>query len=352
MSLDTPGFRSNYWAMHSDADDASRWAAALEAARRISSAGQRDDILATASGVLGELLAASAAVVDGEASPAGALRVQVPGRPLALQVERTAARPFDDRDRQLAHFVATVAGAACDHAAESDDSALAGIAHSAQLASLGALAARAAHQVNNPAGVILGYAQLLLSRFADDEHARQALGAIERQARRCAEMGRALSDFAQASCPDYSPCTAAQVLAGLHARLHAPARRRDIALTISAAASTLPTLRAYAPDLEIALGNLGCNALEAGSPGGSVSIAARAEPQDGRDGVLFEVRDNGAGMSAAVRARVFEPLFTTRTGRLGLGATTAAQLVLLYGGRIAIDSTEGAGSTATIWIPS
>jgi signal transduction histidine kinase len=56
-------------------------------------------------------------------------------------------------------------------------------------------------------------------------------------------------------------------------------------------------------------------------------------------------------MSEEVRARVFEPLFTTSSQRGGIGLTVAQRLVGACGGTIAVESTPGAGTTVTLTFP-
>lgn len=63
------------------------------------------------------------------------------------------------------------------------------------------------------------------------------------------------------------------------------------------------------------------------------------------------VRDSGAGMSAAVLARVFEPFYTTRPSGTGLGLATAQEIVRAAGGDILIETGVGAGTDAQIWLP-
>jgi len=70
--------------------------------------------------------------------------------------------------------------------------------------------------------------------------------------------------------------------------------------------------------------------------------------------VALRVRDTGSGMSAAVRAKVFRPLFTTKTSRktAGLGMTSVLRAVRRAGGKIQVESTSGKGTTVTILLPS
>jgi len=72
----------------------------------------------------------------------------------------------------------------------------------------------------------------------------------------------------------------------------------------------------------------------------------------GREGREVAVEDDGRGMSPEVLARVFEPTFSTTSSGSGLGLAIAKRLVDGWGGTLKLTSTPGAGTTATISLPS
>jgi signal transduction histidine kinase len=76
----------------------------------------------------------------------------------------------------------------------------------------------------------------------------------------------------------------------------------------------------------------------------------RTETAD--QGVRLSIIDNGPGMAPEVLARIFEPLFTTKTSGIGLGMPIVQQLVEMHHGTIAIDSTVGKGTTIRVWLPN
>ena len=97
-----------------------------------------------------------------------------------------------------------------------------------------------------------------------------------------------------------------------------------------------------------ALFNLMKNAVQAMRGGGVLMVRARAV----KDEVLVEVVDNGPGISAEVRARLFEPFFTTREKGSGLGLAVVSQTVEENGGHLDLHSTEGEGTTVGMYLPS
>lgn len=90
--------------------------------------------------------------------------------------------------------------------------------------------------------------------------------------------------------------------------------------------------------------NLVANAAESMPQGGSISVTARVVP----DGIEIAVADNGAGIDPEAMTRIFEPLFTTKRNSSGLGLAVVRQIVEAHGGRVNLESTAGAGTTAAI----
>jgi two-component system, NtrC family, sensor kinase len=85
-----------------------------------------------------------------------------------------------------------------------------------------------------------------------------------------------------------------------------------------------------------------------------VVLSARPLARGKETGIEFAVRDSGRGIPADARPHVFDPFFTTKpVGQgTGLGLSLARQIVLDHGGRIELDSIEGAGTTALVWLPT
>lgn len=85
----------------------------------------------------------------------------------------------------------------------------------------------------------------------------------------------------------------------------------------------------------------------------AVRVVLREDRLRGGRAVCIEVRDNGAGMTAAVRARAFDPFFTTKpVGQgTGLGLATVAGIVGRHEGEVTIDSTPGSGTTMAVRLP-
>jgi putative PEP-CTERM system histidine kinase len=94
--------------------------------------------------------------------------------------------------------------------------------------------------------------------------------------------------------------------------------------------------------------NLLVNAREASQPGGEICLAT--EQRDGYG--VIAVQDAGAGMSAAfMKERLFKPFQTTKKKGIGIGMFQSKMIVEAHGGRIEVQSTEGAGTTFRVLLP-
>ena len=185
-----------------------------------------------------------------------------------------------------------------------------------KMAAIGTLVAGLSHELNNPIGVILGSAQVLLERATPGDPATRALAAIERQARRCASLVNALLDFSRARAPTREPHAAGSLLERVAHLASGHPRRHQVRLAL-APAEGLPTIEVCATEIESALLNLIGNAFDATPSGGAIEVRAQAAAIGGRDGVEFSVRDSGDGIPDEVLPRIFDPFFTTKVAGQG-----------------------------------
>jgi PAS domain S-box-containing protein len=100
------------------------------------------------------------------------------------------------------------------------------------------------------------------------------------------------------------------------------------------------------------------NADDAMPGGGTLHLSAHnASPDSSSDsrqsaGVIITFRDEGHGVPSDHLSRLFDPWFTTRAGRTGMGLTTAGAAIRAHGGHLSIASSSGEGTTVTVWLPA
>jgi PAS domain S-box-containing protein len=231
--------------------------------------------------------------------------------------------------------------------------------HQAQkLDTVGRLAAGVAHDFNNLLSVILGCGELALAGLAPGDPTASDVEEIVGAARRGAALTRQLLTFTQKHVARPERVDVARSVSDLE-RMLRRVLREDVKLRLALE----PGLGAVLIDpaqLEQVLVNLVVNARDALPGGGLVAIAASAvelgaSEVNGHAGphVRLTVTDDGVGMDEATRAHIFEPFFTTKgPGKgTGLGLSTVYGIVRQAGGRVAVWSAPGLGTTFTIDLP-
>ena len=221
------------------------------------------------------------------------------------------------------------------------------LALSRQFASIGRFAGQIAHDFNNVLSGIVSYVELLKMGMVRPQELPQVLDIMEQSAQRGVTLNRRLQGILRGQEAEPQPTELAALVRAVTDSL-----RRvmpDEVETVLSLPRT-PVMVSLRPgDGDQLVLNLLVNARDALPTGGRITVTVRAES----DVAVLEVEDNGTGMPAAVRERIFEPLFTTKeSGRgTGLGLATVRTVVDTADGSIAVWSEEGRGTRFTIRLP-
>lgn len=221
---------------------------------------------------------------------------------------------------------------------------------SEKLASMGQLAADIAHEVNNPLGVVLMYAHLLLDECEEESEVREDLSMIVEQADRCRKIIAGLLNFARKSKNVRQSADLGELVDKTILSLSLPA---NVTLQVE---QDLEDRMVQVDDGQIIqlLTNLANNAIGAMEAGGSLTLSVKGDSEK----VYIRVADTGCGIPADNVKKIFEPFFTTKKiGKgTGLGLSVSYGIVKMHGGEIKVESNADpaagpTGTTFTITLP-
>lgn len=219
------------------------------------------------------------------------------------------------------------------------------LAEAARSAALGAVAAHLIHSLKNP---VAGLQSFVVARHdtadpAESAEWREALAATRRMQKLIQDVVGVLRD--QEAAPAYH-LTLAELAQSVAASLQNLATARGVTLTTRSSGEATLDNRA-AGLLRLILTNLVQNGLEATPSGGRVELALEADAQT----LTAEVRDQGPGIPEAVRARLFEPVPSTKEGGSGLGLAISRQLARHLGAALELADTSPRGSVFRVRLP-
>lgn len=222
--------------------------------------------------------------------------------------------------------------------------------HSEKMASLGKLAAGVAHEINNPLGGILIFANILLEETDRKDHRWWDLKQIVEQTLRCQEIVKELLDFSRQSKHRWVQCDINQSLQQTISLLGKQALFLDIQI-VKDIDPRVPKIVADPGQLNQVFINLMTNAVDAMEGKGILSI--RTYPIPDLEKIGLEIEDSGSGIPPENLSRIFDPFFTTKdTGKgTGLGLSTVYGIIEEHEGTIEVRSILGEGTTFLIRLP-
>lgn len=238
-----------------------------------------------------------------------------------------------------------------------------------KMEAIGQLASGVAHDFNNLLTAIRGFASLARSTLAESHPAREALDQVEEASRQATGVAGALLTFARKKRSEMLPVritTVVETAVRLFRRTLGPRVKFNVDLS----GGLDIFVNGDETQLHQVVTNLAINARDSIENEGSISITLAAkdltclyEKVSGTETmaghkvigtVQITVTDSGSGMTPDVQARIFEPFFTTKPrGRgTGLGLSVIHGIILEHGGKVAVKSQEGAGSTFVVTLPT
>jgi PAS domain S-box-containing protein len=223
--------------------------------------------------------------------------------------------------------------------------------HSQKLGTVGLLAGGVAHDFNNLLSVINGYCEIMGPKLVPAPAARKDLNEIHRAGLKASSIARQILEFSrrhetEAGVVNFN--TLIREIADIIRRVCGELIEVQLRL-----ASDLGNARINPVHFQQVLLNLCFNARDAMPRGGCLTLRTfnHVDAVDGRGQVALEVSDTGAGIAPALHEKIFEQFYTTKRDGTGLGLPIAQGLIKQAGGRLAVRSGTGRGTTFEVFLP-
>ena len=228
-----------------------------------------------------------------------------------------------------------------------------------RLASLGQLSASVAHEINNPVSGVLNLSMLMQRIMKEEgvpkervEEFRKYLTQVVNETARVGRIVQDLLAFSRRSKPFRSNIDFNAIIRSTLSLLDHKLKLSGVQIELMFD-EHLPTLHCDASQMQQVIINLIMNAAEAAQvkADGKVVVRTRSEPE--KNLLIFEVEDNGDGISEENLSKIFSPFFTTKgEGKgVGLGLAVVYGIIEAHKGDIDVKSEVGKGTTFCVTIP-
>jgi signal transduction histidine kinase len=207
------------------------------------------------------------------------------------------------------------------------------------------MAAVVAHEVKNPIAGIRGALQVIGSRMAADARDKPIIGEIIARLDALNRIVQDLLVFARPRELRAEPTDLQALVLTTVEHLKRDPALHAVAIDVAGQAAVV---NVDAEQLQLAVQNVLMNASQAMNGAGAIHVAIA------RDGGTWRisVADTGPGMPPEVKAKVFEPFFTTRSRGTGLGLPIARRVVEAHGGSIDVDTPASGGTVVSMSLPT
>lgn len=219
---------------------------------------------------------------------------------------------------------------------------------SERLAAIGQLAAGVSHEIDNPVGIILGHAELLLEDLQAEDPLREDVAAIIEECRRCKRITGGLLGFARSAEGDRERVNLNGLVEEALVSLRPQKLFKDLDLRVVGSQGGL-IVTGDADQLRQVMMNLLLNAAQALGGRGQLEVSLAKEGGC----ALIHVDDSGPGIPEEDRERVFQPFFSTKAPGegTGLGLPLCRKLIEALQGEISVHRSELGGARLSVSLP-
>jgi PAS domain S-box-containing protein len=215
---------------------------------------------------------------------------------------------------------------------------------SERLAVLGKMAAHISHEIKNPLMLIGGFARQVLKDCAPEPPKNlEKLKIIVDEVKRLEDFLVEVGGYAKFSDPQRLPGDLNALVRETCVRLEPSLRESNIELVVELDPN-LPEIQFDPGHLRQVILNIAKNGIEAMEAGGRLTMTTGWQG----DRVFVQIGDTGEGISPEIRAKIFQPFFSSKPKGSGLGLAISQKIIEAHQGEIAIDSEPHKGTRVTI----
>lgn len=216
------------------------------------------------------------------------------------------------------------------------------------LRALGEMAATVAHEIRNPLGGIGGYAGLLARGIAAEDPKRKLVDQIIQGVSSLNKIVSNLLVYTRQTQVQRVPVDLVEWMESVLAHAEIEIEKEHLEIEIIRDLPEHPIITELDPErFQQVVLNLLFNAMQAISSAGEIHVGIREKGSD----VVFQIADNGEGMSSEQMEQIFTPFYTTKEQGTGLGLAIVKKMVELHEGRIEVTSEVARGTCFTIHLP-
>lgn len=223
----------------------------------------------------------------------------------------------------------------------------ANLAQQGKMASLGVLSSGVAHEINNPLGVILGYAGYLEGKMDKEDPNYNYIHEIKRESKRCKKIVQDLLSYSRTPRPALEAVDLNDLLSQIVDFAANHTDMRGVTIKSEFERGLKPVELDGDQMRQVAI-NMILNAGGAMPDGGTLTVRTETD-QSGHVRIIF--RDTGCGIPEESLEKIFEPFYTTKERGTGLGLAITKQIIEMHHGEIHIESTVGVGTTVIVTLP-
>ncbi|MFA6004386.1 MAG: ATP-binding protein [Elusimicrobiota bacterium] len=221
-----------------------------------------------------------------------------------------------------------------------------------KLSAIGQLAAGVAHEINNPLGVILGFAEGMAKRTNLDDPKYLPVRSIVREAYRCKEIVQNLLTFSRMGQKHDATFNLVDAVANALNLIEPQARVCSVELSRALHPEAL-SIHGNSNQIQQIVINLCNNALDAMPKGGKLTVSVDRAWANNKALARIQIQDTGGGIPKYLQGKIMEPFFTTKEpGKgTGLGLSLVDEMVARHNGSVKFSSLENQGTTFVVTLP-